>query len=128
MKNSIMLGRGHRIYNIPPFLWQRKSEGKRRKLAEHVGFMTPEHQLVHHLVVRELPGLGQPMPPEFIVSSLKMLLEKVNAILDDLEAHKTFLFRNPGGEVVWAYPVTVEPTPHRLTFSTGNTAEEIYAA
>jgi hypothetical protein len=49
----------------------------------------------------------------------------VNAILDDLEKHMTFLFRNQAGEVVWAYPVTVEKTPHRVTFDTGET---IYAA
>jgi hypothetical protein len=37
----------------------------------------------------------------------------------------TFVCRNAQGAVVWAYPVTVEPTPHRATFSTG---EELYAA
>ena len=37
----------------------------------------------------------------------------------------TFLFRNSQGAVTWAYPVTVEPTPHRVAFSTG---EEVYAA
>jgi hypothetical protein len=37
----------------------------------------------------------------------------------------TFICRNDEGMAVWAYPVTVEKTPHRLTFSTG---EQIYAA
>jgi hypothetical protein len=37
----------------------------------------------------------------------------------------TFLFRNPMGEVAWAYPVTAEPTPHHVTFSTG---ERTFAA
>ncbi len=46
-------------------------------------------------------------------------------VLDDLEKHMTFLFRNKGGEVTWAYPVTVDKTPNHLTFSSG---EQIYAA
>jgi hypothetical protein len=45
--------------------------------------------------------------------------------LDELEQHMTFLFRNAQGDVVWAYPVTVEQTPHRITFDTG---EQLYAA
>jgi hypothetical protein len=37
----------------------------------------------------------------------------------------TFLFRNEQGSVTWAYPVTVDQTPHRVTFSSG---EQVYAA
>ncbi len=37
----------------------------------------------------------------------------------------TFLFRNPAGEVIWSYPLTVETTPHAMTFSTG---ERLHAA
>ena len=51
--------------------------------------------------------------------------ELVTEILDGLEKHMTFLFRNDRGEVTWAYPVTVDETPHQVTFSTG---EQLYAA
>ena len=54
-----------------------------------------------------------------------MPLIRVNTILDELEQNLVFLVRNEQGAVSWAFPVTVEPTPHRLTFSTG---EQIYAA
>jgi hypothetical protein len=37
----------------------------------------------------------------------------------------TFVFRNGQGAVVWAYPVTVERTPHHLVFGSG---EQVYAA
>ena len=47
------------------------------------------------------------------------------AIFTDLEEHMTFICRNSEGMAVWGYPVTVEKTPHHLTFSTG---ERIYAA
>ena len=49
----------------------------------------------------------------------------VTSILADLEARKGFLFRNEDGAVVWAYPVTAEPTPHRIRFKSGET---LYAA
>jgi len=49
----------------------------------------------------------------------------VNTILVDLEKYLFFLVRNGQGEVTWAYPITVEKTPHALTFSSG---ERLYAA
>jgi hypothetical protein len=52
-------------------------------------------------------------------------LTQVTDILDELEQHMTFLFRNEYGAVAWAYPVTVERTPHHMTFSTG---EQVHAA
>jgi len=69
--------------------------------------------------------MGQPLTPEFIARELSLPLDRVILILDELEAHMTFLFRSEGRAVTWAYPVTVERTPHRVTFSSG---EQIYAA
>jgi hypothetical protein len=60
-----------------------------------------------------------------IAQSLGMEPGQVASILDELEKNLTFLYRNEQGAVTWAYPVTVVPTPHRITFSTG---EQIYAA
>jgi len=52
-------------------------------------------------------------------------VSRVIAALDHLEKRMTFLFRNASGDVLWAYPVTVHKTPHRITFSTG---EKLFAA
>ena len=87
--------------------------------------MTSEHHRVRDYVVRELPRFKKPIPPEKISQDLGINLARVIPLLDELEKHLTFLFRNPAGAVVWAYPVTAEPTPHRVTFSSGET---IYAA
>jgi hypothetical protein len=56
---------------------------------------------------------------------LKLGLDQVDTILDELEQKLFFLVRNAQGAVSWAYPVTVETTPHRLTFKSG---EQLYAA
>ena len=64
-------------------------------------------------------------PPELIAAELMIALPRVNEILAELEERLFFLVRDENGHVSWAFPVTVEETPHRLSFSTG---EHIYAA
>jgi hypothetical protein len=123
MDDTIMGGLWRYMLKIPPFIWRRKLTGGKRD--EELGFMTGEHRLVHHFIVRELPGIGEPISPDFVADTLAISRDRVATIFDDLEEHMTFICRNDEGMAVWAYPVTVERTPHHLTFSTG---EQIYAA
>jgi hypothetical protein len=88
-------------------------------------FMSEDHHRIRNYVVRELPRIGRPLSPEFIAGELDLPLAQVTDILDELEQHMTFLFRNADGAVAWAYPVTVERTPHHVTCGTG---ERVYAA
>jgi hypothetical protein len=120
-----MMGLWRYIFNVPPFLWEKQIARATKKFEKEHSFMTQSHRLVHHFVVRELPRTGRPMGPAYIAKSLNLPVDQVNAVLDDLETHMTFLFRNEQREVVWAYPVTVEKTPHHVTFQTGET---LYAA
>ena len=87
--------------------------------------MTKAHHLIRYFVVRELPRIGKPIPPELISEELNMSLSKTIEILDELEKNLFFLVRNEQGDVTWAFPVTVDETPHRMTLSTG---ERINAA
>ncbi|MDD5711734.1 MAG: hypothetical protein PHY31_03125 [Smithellaceae bacterium] len=125
MKNKLMLGLWRYMLSVPPFLWEKQIAKAKEKFAAHLAFMSAEHREVHHFVVRELPRLGRPLAPDAIALALHLPVPRVIAILDDLEEHLTFLFRNNQGEVAWAYPVTVEKTPHRVTFHAG---ERLYAA
>lgn len=125
MKNKIMLGMWRFILNVPPSLLEKQRARGKEKIVANLAFMTPEHRLVHHYVVRKLPYSDKPLPPAAIARALDLPEDKVNRLLHDLEDHMTFLFRNDKGEVVWAYPVTVEKTPHHVTFNTG---EQVYAA
>jgi hypothetical protein len=81
--------------------------------------MTDDHHRVRDFVVRELPSFRTPLSPDLIAERLVLPRQQVKLILDELEEQLTFLFRNDRGAVVWAYPVTVDCTPHRVTFSTG---------
>jgi hypothetical protein len=125
MNKSLLLGVWRFLLHIPRPIWQQEVARSARASEKSLAFMTPNHHKVRDFVVRELPRLGKPIPPETIAKSLNMELEQVLPILDELERNMTFLYRNEQGAVTWAYPVTVEQTPHRITFSTG---EQIYAA
>jgi hypothetical protein len=87
--------------------------------------MSEDHHRVRDFAVRELPRVGQPLSPAYIAQELDLPLARAIAILDELEKNMTFLFRCDGESVTWAYPVTVDRTPHRVRFSSG---EQVYAA
>jgi len=125
MSGTILMGRGHQIIKIPRKEWEKHLSAVPQHSETRLGFMSEEHHLVRYFVVRELPRTGEPMPPEFISQKLRLPLARTNAILDELERNLLFLVRNGQGAVSWAYPVTVDHTPHHLTFSTG---EQLYAA
>lgn len=114
MDESLLMGIGHRAIPIPRWIWQSRVRGE-----GDLGFMTDEHRRIRNFVVTELPRAGVPLPPEVIARALSLSLDQLIPILDDLEKHMTFLFRDEQGAVEWAYPVTVADTPHRVTFSTG---------
>jgi hypothetical protein len=110
---------------LPASLLEKRAVRGKQKIMEELAFLTEDHRKVHHFIVRDLPLHGKPMSPDHVAGGLNLPVEQVAAILQELEDHMTFLYRNEEGAVVWAYPVTVEETPHHLTFSTG---EKIYAA
>ncbi len=125
MKNALLMGLWRYMLTVPPFLWEKQRAGAKEKIAAHVGFMSEEHRLIHHYAVRELPYAGKPLSPDGIAAAVNLPVERVIAILDDLETHMTFLYRSNGRDVTWAYPVTIEETPHRVTFDTG---QQLHAA
>jgi hypothetical protein len=124
-KDRLMLGLWRIMVGVPSFLWRRQMLLEKKQAEAELGFMTPDHRRVHHYVVRELPRSGGPLGPDAVAEGLGLPLDRVSTILEDLERHMTFLVRNAEGRVTWAYPVTVDPTPHRITFSTG---ERLFAA
>ena len=124
MKNRLLLGFGRVMIPIPRAVWQGAMKANARTVRAGLGFMSEDHHKVRDFVVRELPRVGAPPAPDSIAAALDLAPPRVSSILDDLEKHLTFLFRNAQGEVTWAYPVTVDATPHRAHFSTG---EEAYS-
>ena len=125
MSQTVLFCQGRQVIAIPRHKWEEHLSQVPGHDDPRHAFMTPLHHQVRNFVVRELPRLGQPMPPAFIAQNLGLSLDQIVPILDDLEQHLFFLVRDDQGAVVWAYPVTVAQTPHALAFSSG---ERLYAA
>jgi len=122
MENRLLLGMGRKLLPVPPLIWRRVLQ---HEIGADLGFMSPDHHRIRNFVVLELPRASRPLTPEAVAAALDLPADRVVSMLDDLEQHMTFLFRNEEGAVTWAYPVTVDETPHRITFSTG---EQVHAA
>ncbi len=125
MNKRLLLGWGRMLLPIPRSIWQRQVAQGEHGGHSRLSFMTEEHHRVRDCAVMELPRAGAPLSPERIAERLHLPVERVHVILDELEKHLTFVFRNAQGAVAWAYPVTVDRTPHHIRFSTG---EQVYAA
>jgi len=125
MDNTVLLGREYQILTTPQEMWKQHLIHIPQHTQATLIFMTDLHHQVRYFVVRELVNRQKPVEPGFISDRLEIPLEQVNIILEELERKLFFLVRNRQNEVAWAYPVTVEPTPHRLNFSSG---ERLYGA
>ena len=121
----VLLGTNHRMVPIPWFLFTFLLQNGAKKTKNVLGNLDDEQRRVHHFVVKMLPKLGKPMPPETIAQGMGLNIKRVVDILDELERRLIFLFRPGGRDVVWAYPMTAEPTPHKVAFSSG---ERFWAA
>ena len=124
MKNSLLLGLGRYMIPIPRIVWERLMNAEARKTRAGLSFMSEDHHRVRDFAVLELPRTGAPLAPESIAEELDLPVPRVVSILEELEAHLTFVFRGDQRVVTWAYPVTVDATPHHARFSTG---EEAYS-
>jgi len=122
---GVILGFKRCMVPIPWILFTRIMRGGAKKTKRVLGGLDEDQRRVHHFIVKNLPSLARPMPPAFIADRLKLDETRVIQILDELERRLIFLFRPGGRDVVWAYPITAEPTPHKLAFSSG---EKLWAA
>jgi hypothetical protein len=125
MEEIIFLGREKELQKVPQAMWKQHLAEIPQHASARLSFMTGAHHRVRNFVVKELALRQQPIEPKLISETLILPPDQVVNILDELEMKLFFLVRNEHGAVTWAYPVTVEPTPHRLTFKSG---ERLYAA
>jgi hypothetical protein len=105
MNDTILRGSGRQITKVPREEWEHGLVSGSHLFKTLLNLMSEEHQSVRNFVVRELPNVGEPLSPEFIAQELNLPLRRVNLILDDLEKHLTFLYRNErfsSGEVLYA--------------------------
>ena len=122
MRDSLLLGLGRHMIPIPRMLWERVVKAEARASRAGLSFMSEDHHRVRDFAVLELARAGAPLAPETIAEALDLAVPRVVSILEELEKHLTFVFRGDHRVVTWAYPVTVDETPHHASFSTGEEA------
>lgn len=103
---------------VPEWLFRRMVRHDVKKLAKRRP-LGPDQRRVQHFAVREIARRREPIAPEVIAAELDLPLDRVTGILDELERRMTFLYRAGGKDVVWAYPVTAETTPHQVRIDGG---------
>jgi hypothetical protein len=124
MNDRILIGRRERILEVSAEMLREHLAGAGHSISTRLSFMTGDHHRVRNFVVRELPrNQGKPLSAGDISQKLDLPLTRVVTILEELQ--KFFLVLNDAGEVSWAFPVTSDWTPHRLSFSSG---ERVFAA
>jgi hypothetical protein len=114
----ILLGVGRRMVPVPEWLFRPMVQRDARRLAKRPP-LEPDERRVQHFAVREIPRRRVAIAPEVFAAELDLPLERVGLILDKLERHMTYLCRRGGEDVVWAYPVTAEKTPHQVRMDGG---------
>ena len=119
MPETVLVGRGQRITTIPQSQWEQELEDAPEFIRRRLEFMSPEHHAVRNFVVQELPRCGKPVSVDRISRALQLPRTRTDEIVEDLERNLFFLARREGPEISWAFPVTVDATPHHLVFSTG---------
>jgi hypothetical protein len=119
--DDILVGRGDRILTHSFDVLRRNLEDAQHSRSPRLSFMTGEHHRVRDFAVTELPRLGRALPPGHIAEGTDLPVDRVEAILNELEGNRFFLVRDQERRVSWAFPVTSERTPHRLDLSTGET-------
>lgn len=125
MEPRILLGRGKEILEFSQAAWKQELAHVPQHSQSRLSFMTDAHHQVRYFVVKELANRQAPIEASWIAEQLNLPLPQVNSVLDELEQKLFFLVRNEQSAVAWAYPVTVEPTPHKITFASG---ERLYGA
>ena len=118
MFERILLGVGKRMVPVPEWLLAMRGAEERRNWAK-VSRLEPDERRVQYFAVREIPRTRDPIAPEVFADELDLLPAEVSQILDELERRMTFLCRRGGEDVVWAYPVTAEKTPHQVCIDDG---------
>lgn len=126
MKDTILIGRGEKLLEVPAENWRKHLARARQHSNGRLNFMAKDHHRVRNFVVGELPYYrGEPLSADEISQRLDIPITRVVAILQELQENLFFLVLNNAGQVSWAFPVTSDWTPHRLSFSSG---EGIFAA
>src|SRR5437763_1409386 len=119
-EETLLLGRGRSLERTSTEMWRTNLAAAPGSMAQRLSFMTADHRRIRNSAVLHLPRNQHRPASIHQLSRLNALEEsRVAEVLADLQKNLFFLVADQRGDVTWAFPVTIDRTPHHLTFSSG---------
>jgi len=125
LKHKLYMGFRGFMMRIPPLLSNKGAKKGENSAKANADCLSREERSVHHFIVMKMAVVKDPITTELIASEIGMPKDQVNQIIDKLENLKTFIYRDDGKAINWAYPLSLEDTGFRMTASSG---EQFFAA
>ncbi|MES0447609.1 MAG: hypothetical protein ABUJ92_13820 [Desulfobacterales bacterium] len=125
LKHKLYMGFRGFMMRIPPLLSDKGAKKGESGAKANADCLSKEERRVHHFIVMKMAVVKDPITTELIANELEMPKEQVRQIINKLENLKTFIYRDDGKGINWAYPLSIENTGFRMTASSG---EQFFAA
>ena len=125
LKHKLYMGFRGFMMRIPSLLSNKGAKKGENSAKANADCLSREERSVHHFIVMKMAVVKDPITTELIASEIGMPKDQVNQIIDKLENLKTFIYRDDGKAINWAYPLSLEDTGFRMTASSG---EQFFAA
>jgi hypothetical protein len=113
------------MMRIPPRIAAKVSKKGEKGARANADRLSKEERSVHHFIVIKMAVVKDPVTAEMIANELGMPNDQIHEIINKLENLKTFIYRDDGKGINWAYPFSLENTGFRMTASSG---EQFFAA
>jgi len=125
LKHKLFMGFRGVMIRIPPLLSEKGAKKGESGAKANADSLSKEERRVHHFIVMKMAVVKDPITTASIADEMGMPKDQVNQIVDKLENLKTFIYRDDGKGINWAYPLSLENTGFRMTAASG---EQFFAA
>jgi len=125
LKHKLYMGFRGFMLRIPPLLSDKGARKGEKGAKANADCLSEDERRVHHFIVMKMAVVKDPITTELIANEMGMPNDQVHEIVNKLESLKTFIYREDGKGINWAYPLSLENTGFRMTASSG---EQFYAA
>jgi len=119
LEHKLYMGFGGFRIPIPQVLSKIGADKGTKGSRANTDLLSAEECKVHHFIVMKMAVVQEPLTGEMIASELGMCNNLVHEIISKLENLKTFIYREDGKSINWAYPLSLEDTGFKVTASSG---------
>ncbi|HUV77765.1 MAG TPA: hypothetical protein VMW06_06890 [Desulfobacterales bacterium] len=125
LKHKLYMGFRGFMMRVPPLLSDKGAKKGEKGAKANADCLSRDERSVHHFIVMKMAVVKDPITTESIANEMGMPKDRVHQIINKLENLKTFIYRDDGKGINWAYPLSLENTGFRMAASSG---EQFFAA